>query len=367
MKQLSISRVMTNGFLALVFGVLAAVILPVSPLLAAGVLFGVGTGGQILAGAQNFNGVVSMALQTEVWVSDIQEQLFFENEFINLAVDHSSYVSNLTVHVPQAGAVPTVVKNRTAIETTPVQRADTDLTYSLDNYTTDPIVVKNLEGIQVAYDKRASVLSSHIAALNEKIAMETLWSWAVTGAASAVLETSGTGAAGLTLPHATATGTRLALTVDDLARVAATMDLQKVPKQGRFIVIPTCMFYGLFSDTQLLQAKASLGEDIQKMGVIMQLFTLNIIVRGEVVRYTNAATPTLRLQTAAEAATDCAGAVAFSRFFVSQALGSILVYLNEGVAKSYGDVMSAEVNHGAAKLRTDAKGIVCIRQGYVAP
>ena len=50
----------------------------------------------------------------------------------------------------------------------------------------------------------------------------------------------------------------------------------------------------------------------------------------------------------------------------TQALGEILVYINEGDATKYGDVMSAEVNHGAHFLRPNNVGRVSIAQGYEA-
>lgn len=343
-------------------------LLAISPVAATGVLFATGTGLQLIQPAimQAYsNGLTPfayMAVQTEVWVQDIEENLFFENEFINLAVDHTAFIKDKTVHVPQAGANPNVVVDRASDETAVSRRTDTDLTYNLSNYTTDPVLIKDIEGLQVSYSKRSSVLNQHIAVLNEKIAVHTLYTWAVSGSGAAVVRTTGTDAGAMGLPHATATGTRGLLTKMDLAAAALKIDLQKAPKQGRFMVIPSCMFYGLFTDSELLKIRALVGEDMLKMGVVGELFGWNIIVRGEVVLYTAAGTNTLKAETAALAATDCAGAVGFSRFMVSQAKGSIKVYINEGVAKSFGDIFSAEVNHGVSRLRSDDKGVVCIAQ-----
>jgi hypothetical protein len=152
-----------------------------------------------------------------------------------------------------------------------------------------------------------------------------------------------------------------------MASAAARMDIDKVPVQGRFGIIPTAMFYGLFSDKELINQQANVGKDMLEMGVIAKLFNFNIITRGETVRYTNAAANNLRGQETAPAATDCAGAIFYSRFMVSQALGEIKMFYNPGEARSYGDIMSAEVNHAANFLRTQNVGRVTIAQGYVAP
>lgn len=357
--KLSIKGLLFNVFTAFMVAVLFA-----SPALGAG-LFVVGTGAQLLNKAPLFNGLTTMALQTEVWIQDIQEGLYYGNEFLYLAQDHSMYVENKTVHIPQAGGAPNVVKNRTTIHTDATQRTDTELTYDLDNYTTDPIVVKNVEDLQVSYAKRQSVLAQHIATLSDVVARETLQKWAVTGSTTHVLRT--TGADTGTLPNATATGKRLKLAKEDIARASARMDLDKVPAQERYAVVPAVMFYDLFTDSDLIKTRAMINADMLAKGVIAELFGFWFIKRGEVVTYTSASTPVLRATDAVPAVTDCAGAVLFSKFMTSQALGQILIYINEGDAHKYGDVFSAEVNHGAHFLRPNNIGRVSIAQGYVAP
>jgi hypothetical protein len=370
-KRISISAILVNLVLALITGLAFAAFVDGSTtatLLAASSVFLIGTGGQLVFGSpKGMKDSLYMALQTEVWVQDVMDTLFYENEFLNLAVDHSAYVQNKTVHVPQSGGKPNVVKNRTEDVADLDRRTDTELVYSLDNYTTDPFLVKDIEDLQISYDKRQSVMGQHIATLGDVIAVETLQKWAVDASTSHVLRTTGPAEGGLTLTSATATGTRNLLTYQDIARAAARMDIDKVPKQGRFGVIPTAMFYGLFSDKELLNQQALVGKDMLVVGVVAKLFNFNLITRGEVVRYTNASANNLRGQETAATATDCAGAVFFSRFMVSQALGEIKMYYNPGEARSYGDIMSAEVNHAAAALRAANVGRVSIAQGYVAP
>lgn len=367
-NKLSISRIGINFVLALIIGLVASSFLGGGLIMATGVgagVFSLGTGLQVALGSNQLVNGLYMALQTEVWVADIMDTLFYENEFLNLAVDHSSYVVNKTVHIPQAGGIPTVVKNRTEDVADIQRRTDTELTYDLDNYTTDPYLVKDVENLQISYDKRQSVQGQHIATIGDTIAVETLQKWAVSPSTTHVLRTSGdiTGM----LPHATATGTRNLLTTNDFARAAAIMDLDKVPKAGRFSVVPTAMFYGLFSDVELVNQQALVGKDMLEAGVVAKLMGFNLITRGEVVRYTSAGTNTIRAASSAAAATDCAGAVCFSRFMVSQALGEVKVYYNAGEARSYGDLMSTEVNHGASFLRANNVGRVTIAQGYTAP
>jgi hypothetical protein len=354
-NRISLKRVAINVFLALAIGVMLN-----SVIIGAGV-FLIGTGTQLLFKKSFTAGSFAFALQTEVWIADIQEKLFYGNEFLFLAQDHSEFINNKTVHVPQAGASPNVVKNRTVVNTDPIQRVDTEITYDLDNYTTDPILVKSIDDLQVSYAKRQSVLSSHIATLSDVIATSTLQKWAVSVSATHVIRTTGANTG--TLPNATATGTRLKTTKEDVARAAARMDLDKIPAKERYLVMPAVMFYDLFTDSDLVRTRAQIGADMLAKGVIAELYGFNIIKRGEVVKYTSAGTNTLIASETADAVTDCAGAVGFSRYMTSQALGAIQVYTLEGDPTKYGDVFSAEVNHGAHFLRPNNIGRISIAQG----
>ena len=119
-----------------------------------------------------------MALQQEIWLNDIQEKLFAGNEFITRSTDHSAFVSNKIVHLPQAGILPTVEKDRASYPATIAQRTDADRTYNLGEFTTDPIHITDIDELQTSYDKRNSVLGQHIDVLNDRIALETAYSWA---------------------------------------------------------------------------------------------------------------------------------------------------------------------------------------------
>lgn len=332
-------------------------------------------GGLATTGALTISGVHSFvtqstssgilcALQKEVWVADIMENLFLGNEFISRSVDDAAYVSNSIVHIPQSGNAPSIVKNRSTFPAAITERTDDELTYSIANFTTDPIRVRNFDEVQVSYDKRQSVLGEHVAAMRERIGDEVAQIWAPSGDAALVLRT--TGAATADLPHATATGTRLRITKDDVARCAKKLDKDKMPKEGRTLLLGPEMYYELFGVNELVIADA-MGRVTLPEGAINRLFGFDIMVRDTIVMYNNAAAGAKKAVGAAEAATDCLGAIAWSRYATRHALGAIEVYLNEKQAEHFGDIMSAEVNLGASISRSDSKGIVGLAQGYVAP
>jgi hypothetical protein len=69
-------------------------------------------------------------IEKEVWISDIEENLYADNNFMTMiGKNDDSYVDNRTVHLPQSGARPTVKKNITVLPATIEGRADSILDY----------------------------------------------------------------------------------------------------------------------------------------------------------------------------------------------------------------------------------------------
>jgi len=305
-----------------------------------------------------------MAIQKEVWLDLIQDNLYKGQEFMTMSVNLDSEVGNKTVHIPQSGANPSVEKNRSSFPASITERTDTLLSFGLDNYTTDPIRVRRLEELQTSYNKMESVMGSHLAVLNERMGDETAYAWAPTTDATLVLRTTGSASA-LNLPNATATGTRLIVTKDDIKRMAQKLDKDNMPKNGRKLLMPVDMYYELFSDADLLSTE-KMGQLALPNGVVNRLFGFDIMVRSTVVLYNEVVAGVKKAIGSADAITDCYGAIAWSEFSVCKALSDTEVFANLGVAENYGDIISAELNFGASVMRSDFKGVVALAQGYVA-
>ncbi len=287
-----------------------------------------------------------MAIQKEIWIADIRERLYEQNEFITQSVSHDGFVSNKTVHVPISGTSPTIYVDRGTLPATISQRTDADHTYSLRQFTTDPILVTDLEDLQVNYSKRQSILGQHIDALNERLGTETLHSWALT--TSTFVLTGVT--AGGTLPPS-ATGTRTKFTRTDIAALAAKLDKDNVPKAGRNIIMPVDLYYELLSVDELVR-KDFVNNAALPDGAIDRLFGFNIYVRPTVVMYDGS--QNLKAVNAAAAATDCYGVIAWHPNFVSKAMGGIKVFSDIDKPEYYGSIFSAEVMHGSVKLSPDS-------------
>lgn len=306
-----------------------------------------------------------MALQQEIWIKEIKENLFPDDSFMKKATDHSMWVNYRTVHVPQAGAVPGVVQNRGVVPATVGGRVDTELTYNLNSYTTDPVLVQNFEQLQLSYDKRASVLKNIMSQLQFVVATQTLYAWAPSGAAR-IVRTSGSTSTG-NLPHSTATGSRKMLTLADVTRAKKRLDDDNVPSSGRILLLNSAMYNNdLLNITGVIYAD-SFGSPNMPTGVVARLMGFDIMMRSDVVVYDNTGTPVIKAingdgSITSPASNDNGAALAFHPDYVCHALGGITPFYKEQDPTYYGDIFSAEVAHGSSKLRSDQKGIVAIVQ-----
>jgi len=300
-----------------------------------------------------------MALQTEIWVSDIQETLYEGSEFVNNAMDDSAFIENKTVHLPQAGATPAIVVDRSSLPATITQRTDSELTYNMREFSTDPIVITDIDELQTSYAKRTSVLGQHIGTLNERIGTETAQIWTPEGSSDLVLRTTGAGTAD---QPAGTTGTRRLTTKEDISKMAKKLDLDNVPMNDRFLLMTTSMYYELFQVDALIR-KDFMDKTALPSGVINQIFGFNVMVR-----------PTVSFHTAADAklavgatpgTTDSFSCIGWQKASVRKALGSIKVFADEDKPEYYGSLFSALIMHGAEKSRSDDKGLVALSQGVV--
>lgn len=307
--------------------------------------------------------VTNSGLQTEVWVSDIQENLFMQSDFIPYSKDHSSYVVNKTVHVPQAGTKPSVTIDRTVLPAVITQRTDTDYTYDLNEYSTDPILITNVDELQVSYDKRNEVIGEHIAQLSETIGNYCAYKWSVNDS-TRIVKTSGAAVATALAPGAT--GTRNAVALVDISALAAKLDADNVPRIGRKLLMQSDMFWQLFTISEVVRASYN-GFQVNALatGVVAQLFGFDIMIRPTVTVWSSAFA--IKAPGAATATTDEIGCLAWHPMYVARALGAISLFSDSGdngmgKPEYYGILLSALVMFGAKQLRADFKGVVTLVQ-----
>jgi hypothetical protein len=311
-----------------------------------------------------------MALIKEIWVSDVQEALNRNADFLPYSVDHSAYIAFGTVHVPQSGSNPTVVKNPATFPLSINERTDTDRTYSLNQFALEPVLITNLDELQISYDKRQSVLGQQITTLTQRIGDEVAISWSATGAANIV---STTGSAVATSLAPGATGTRKAVTLADIASLASKLDKDNVPRQNRKLLMSTDMFWELFQISDVIRASYNGFQNqpnVLANGIVAMLYGFEIMMRPVVSVYANTVT-TPKAFGAATATTDNLACIAFHSTTVARALGSMTPLYDSGSngngkPEYLGSIFNMEVMLGSAILRADMKGVAALVQTWVS-
>lgn len=294
-----------------------------------------------------------MALQKQIWLNSIVEPLFANNTFAVRSIDHSPFVTNKTVHVPNAGSAPSVVKNRSSFPASAAQRTDYDLTYDINEYSTDPVHIQNAEQVELSYNKRESVLKQMKAALADNVHIDLALSWVPSGYAKV-----GTSGAATPSHLASTTGNRQAMTKADVLAVKNLFDLDDVPQGGRCMLLDAVMYNQLLSSLSESEAAAFNASVDAQRGIVGKLYGFDFYMRSTVFRVVAAGTS----MASSTAATNSAAGLAWQEDCVSRALGNHELFENEKDALFYGDVMSALVRAGGKYIRNDKKGVAVIYQ-----
>lgn len=308
-----------------------------------------------------------MAIQVEIWQNDIIENLYKDNEFMRLAFDADQYViGGKIVHIPTAGAKPTVVKNRTKLPAATItQRTDNEILYQIDEFTTDPILIENAETVELSYDKRQNILYDHNMALKETVAEWMIRNWlsyTMNGdtKTAQIIRTTGDDVSSH-LPSAT--GNRKLFVKEDLKAARTLMNKQNIPKAERYALIDSDMMDQLQEDPDLKKRDTAMELDL-KNGVIARLYGFNLIDRSSVGVFSNAATPVVKDPGATAAATDNGAVLCWQKGCVERALGTVKFFEDLDQPTMYGDVYSALIRHGGRLRRPE--GVVAIVQAASA-
>lgn len=295
-----------------------------------------------------------MALNKQIWLNTIQENFYPDNSFAAHSVDDSAFVSYKTVHVPNAGAPSGVEVNRTKKPASVNQRTDNELTYDIDELTTNPIYIPNVDTVELSYDKRQSILFNDRAQL-QKAAMENLlYKW---GTGASVFKTSGETAAAHT--SATAEGTRKKITKADILKIGTQFNKDDVPMEGRYVLLDAGMYNDLLTDLTDKELNAYLASADAQNGVLGRLYGFDIMMRSRVLRLNG--TEVLKWE-AEGAAAENAAALAWQQSCVSRALGEVKMFDNTDDPTYYGDIYSFLMRTGGALRRYDKKGVALLSE-----
>lgn len=288
----------------------------------------------------------------------IMENLFDENPHINRAQNWDEYVIEgiKTVTIPQAGTPAGFERNRAVLPAAITQRTDSDISYDMTDYTSDPTLVTNLDQVQMSYDKLQSVIYNMLMNIKEGVAEDILYAWRTESTAKNVLTTG----AGEPSSLPSTTGNRKKITYADLVKAATILDKEHIPSSGRVLMLPSDMYNTLLLDADVKENFNSKLADLNK-GVLGEIIGFTVMKRSKVLRYSNAGAA--KLPTASPANTDCHGGLAWHPAFVGRSVGNVNVYADsETRPEYYGRVVSSQLQAGGKKSYTNGRGVVAIVQ-----
>jgi hypothetical protein len=317
-----------------------------------------------------------MALNQEVWAAHIEELLWASNAFFGAATRDDQYVTNKVVHIPNQSGLADVVKNRSfsGSPATVTKNTDVDITYTIDEYTTDPILISNIDQVELSYDKRQSELQKLTFGLTDKMAANVLYSWAPTAGEGInnILRTTGfMGGDPNSTPASSgatargATGMRLRFGVWDMIQAQLLMDEYDVPTTDRFMVIPSRMHAQLLADLSMSKYRDFSEMLNPKDGTIGRLFGFDIYTRSRGLVYSGDEAPVASAPGAATAVGDCEAVFFGQKMFARIALGEKKLFQHLDDPTYYGDVYSMLARLGATKTWGSELGVGAIVQ--IAP
>ncbi len=300
--------------------------------------------------------VAPMAIQKEIWMSSIVEGLFANNSFLSKAFNADEFVNaGKTVHIPNAGAPSGVVKNRSSFPATVSTRTEIDLTFNLDEFTTDPIRIPHADTVELSYNKRESVISQDRAKLIETVSNAFIKAWSP--ASTQVIRTTGTA----TAAHVpSATNYRKLLTKADVSAAMVQFNKDDVPADGRYLLLDAVMHAQLLESLTDKEALAFYGAADIANGIIGKLYGFNVMMRSKAGRYTSALAA--KDWETSGAATDHGAALAWHINSVCRALGEVVMFDNMSDPTYYGDIYSFLIRAGGRPMRNDVKGLLAIVQ-----
>lgn len=301
----------------------------------------------LLAFVPTPNGVALMGLQKEIWRNDIVGSLFKDNEFATKAVNADAFVKQGSiVHIPVAGNPANVVKNRNVFPATVTERADNELVYSLNTYTSDPRRIARIDQYEYSYDKRQSVLGEDIKKIQQDACDGLLFTW-LPDVAQTILTTGALAATDNI--DATATGNRRAFDKSQFSLVRKMWAKANVKGEGNVALTPAHYYQFLNSLSDAERTDVGRILNLQD-GIIGRYLNINIMIRSSVGRYRGADGAYVKVDEKDVAfvanAADRAASLFWTSDSVERALGDVEIFDNPGQAQYYGDVFSLLIRMG---------------------
>lgn len=295
----------------------------------------------------------------KIFLRELEKNIYPDSSFYKLSrMDGQPNPNAQTMVVPGAGSEATITENPTQYPLQVKARQDSSTEYPLDFLTTDPIVIEQLDDLELSYDKRQNVTEDHVEALNKRIAMKLAYKWGVNVDSTRNITT--TGADG-TNNNPAKDSNKKQVAQDDLAMLANMMDQDDIPEAGRVLLVPAAMYLDISKIDNFMTAD-KIGSANLVSGQVGEIYGMRVFKRSTGVILNSSGA--IQEPTHTIATSDLHGILAWHPSFVRRAEGRLNVSIDTNKPEyAGGAVMSVQTRIGGQARRKDTKGVYILKQG----
>jgi hypothetical protein len=285
-------------------------------------------------------GVLSAKLTKEIWLSDLIEAFYPDWSFLSAVRDMSAFVENDKINFAEVGVEPNVLVNNTTYPVPFADRSDTPLEIVLDYFDTEGTVLRNADLIELAYDKRNSVVNQHKNALLNNFSKKAIHAYAPVedDTLTPVIAASGAVSGGVK-----------SITFKDIINLKTRFDMLDAPMNRVLVLNP-------IHENQLVEENLLMMRSVYEGGG--NLFGFKIFRFSKTPTFNKTTGEKVIFDATAAPSTDTISSVAFLSSEVMRAQGSFDMFERLRDPEQKGDIINFQMRGIALPVRNKYIGAI---------
>lgn len=293
---------------------------------------------------------------TQVFIADLQERLFQEDNFLSTATNYSAQANNEYYNIPNFGLTGSsgLILNPSGTQTA-ASRNDIKKAVKLDYHGVLPQSFQFDQEMMTNYSLRQTTVNDLSNLIEENVGTEVLARWAKgVDSANVLTVTGGTVSYGA--------ASRSKITKEDILALREKMTKAKVPMNDRYLVIPSEFMSDILAIDELVRMDFTGKTEGTVSGTVGKLYGFTIIERSVAVELDGGV-----VQGIYDSGTvDQFGAIAYQKGMVSYAAGAPKVFIDAEKAEFIGEsILSAGIIAGASVNRVNSEGVYILKTDIV--
>ena len=314
------------------------------------------------------------AALNKILTRELNDFLYPDNNVIkgNGMFDSNGAMKHV-VEVNESQEQPLIQENPTVFPLPVHSTEDANLSYKIDTLSTEATFINDVSEMLTVFSKRANELSKHAKAMETQYTDKIINNWALPVGTldSSIIETTGAAAAVI---NGNMTGTRKQMARADIIKAKTILAKQDVGVDNLVMLIDTAMYYNLYELDEFILYTSTGRPDpanLNSNGAIGHIFGMQVYVRNGGAFYDKTLTTKQDYLNAdgtryKGAADDNLSVMIWNPAYVRYSFGAEKTFTEIDSPVYQGDVFSTRLRCGAARSRSDNKGVVMIVQDWVS-